>query len=486
MDGVMDLFSTYIMGLLQMLTGFYFFVKFFQKKIKWYFYFLFGLASAVLIRFLMPGRLSGFAAYGLLLAAAGLMACRADWKSVILYDALTIEIMHLCYGLTDSLLSGFYPAIASLPHKTAGVLFILLGNSAMIPAVCCFHIVCRYFSCYEAARKQYVLMLIIPVLMIFFAGEYISLVISENLNASGSMEIPENMHYPQIFFIQLLGLASLFCVMAAYKKLMQNVELATQLSLLRQEEHFLNQYVTEAKARYEKTRSFRHDIKNHMTVIREFLKNAKLKEALQYMEDMEAMAEELSFSCSTNHPTADILIGNKLGIAESMGIDASCSLVLPYPCFVRDIDFGIILSNALDNAIHACEKMDAGAEKYISVTGRMQGDFILMEIENSFQGNGQPVKGTGLSNIRTAAEKYQGAVSIHTQNGVFRLSVLLIIPQHSGSISQQPALSAVSDSRKKEWKAGLRECRCPAAETPGHIEKGRHNHGNGNSGKQPL
>ena len=78
MDGVMDLFNTYIMGLIQMLTGFYFFVKFFRKKIKWYFYFLFGLASAVLIRFLMPGRVSGFAAYGLLLAAAGLMACRAD------------------------------------------------------------------------------------------------------------------------------------------------------------------------------------------------------------------------------------------------------------------------------------------------------------------------------------------------------------------------------------------------------------------------
>lgn len=32
MDGVMDLFNTYIMGLIQMLTGFYFFVKFFRRK----------------------------------------------------------------------------------------------------------------------------------------------------------------------------------------------------------------------------------------------------------------------------------------------------------------------------------------------------------------------------------------------------------------------------------------------------------------------
>ena len=149
------------------------------------------------------------------------------------------------------------------------------------------------------------------------------------------------------------------------------------------------------------------------------------------------MTEELSFPCSTNNPVADILIGNKLGIAKNMGIDASCSLRLPFPCLIRDIDIGIILSNALDNAVHACKHMSPDEERYIRVTGHQQGDFLLIEIENSFQGNKLPRKGTGLSNVRSVAEKYHGAMSIKTDRSTFTLSILLIIPQQSEHISQQ-------------------------------------------------
>ena len=152
---------------------------------------------------------------------------------------------------------------------------------------------------------------------------------------------------------------------------------------------------------------------------------------------MEGMTEELSFPCSTNYPIVDVLMGNKLGMAKSRGIDVSASLSLPYPCLIRDIDFCIILSNALDNAIHACENIKDSSEKYIRVTGRIQGDFIFIEVENSFQGNRMPEKGTGLSNIKMVTEKYHGAMSIKTEKGTFILSILLIIPQHSESISRQ-------------------------------------------------
>ena len=193
----------------------------------------------------------------------------------------------------------------------------------------------------------------------------------------------------------------------------------------------------EAKARYEKTKSFRHDIRNHIAVIKKLLQTGKEEQALDYIRDMEDMSEELSFPCSTNNPVVDILAGNKLGIAKSMGIDVCCRLLLPYPCGVRDIDLCIILSNALDNAVCACKNMDGAAEKYIRISGRIQGDFLLMEIENSFQGRGMLREGTGLSNIRAVAEKYHGAMSIKTQGTVFVLHVMLIIPQHSEDIPRQ-------------------------------------------------
>lgn len=280
-------------------------------------------------------------------------------------------------------------------------------------------------------------MILIPILMIFFMSEYISSILYGNIavrNAGGSA-ISVN-HY-QILMIQLFGMASLFCILFAYKKLLQNFHLSTELSLLEQEEHSLNRYVEEARARYEKTKSFRHDIKNHITVVKELLQNGKQEEALTYIGDLADMTEALSFPCSTGNPVADILLGNKLGIAESMGIDVDCSLHLPYPCPIRDIDFCVILSNALDNAIHACRDIDDGSGKYIRLTGRIQGDFILMEVENSFHGKGLAGRGTGLSNIKMVAEKYQGAMSVKTQGSSFILSVLLVIPQQTESIPRQ-------------------------------------------------
>ena len=120
-----------------------------------------------------------------------------------------------------------------------------------------------------------------------------------------------------------------------------------------------------------------------------------------------------------------------------MGICVGCSLLLPYPCGLRDIDICIVLSNALDNAIHACKSLDDGKEKYIRVSGRIQGDFLMMEVENSFHRKGVFKKGTGLSNVKTVAEKYGGAMSIETKGDIFVLHVLLIIPQHPESILQQ-------------------------------------------------
>ena len=171
--------------------------------------------------------------------------------------------------------------------------------------------------------------------------------------------------------------------------------------------------------------------------MKNLLKSGKLEEAVSYMEAMDDIAEKMSFPCSTNNPVVDILVGNKLGIAKSMGIDADCSLLLPYPCDIKDIDICIVLSNALDNAIQAVKSLDAGIEKYIRVSGRIQGDFLMIEVENSFHGKDTFKKGTGLSNVKKVAEKYGGAMSIETQENKFVLHVLLILSQYPEGIPQQ-------------------------------------------------
>ena len=94
------------------------------------------------------------------------------------------------------------------------------------------------------------------------------------------------------------------------------------------------------------------------------------------------------------------------------------------------MDFCIILSNALDNAINACEKIRTNQKKYIHISSHKKQDFLLIEIENSFDGNAHFKEGIGLSNIRWTAQKYDGTIDITTTNTTFCLSILLVISPH--------------------------------------------------------
>ncbi len=436
----LDFFNIYIMGMIEMSFQFYFLTKILKKKIWPPFYFLFAVCAVIAAGFLSVGTIIGFVALVFLLTVCGMFVCHADFKSSLLYTALTTEIMLLCYGIVKSLISLLCPFLPVVFHDTASIAFMLASEAVSLALTgFCYYMVYRYFSDYTTVEMQQMFLVFIPILMIFITSEYINMVEFEYqvkiLAEDGPFEYLLN-HW-QLLAMNFLGLASLFCILFSYKKLQQNFRLSTEISLLEQQEHSLNQYVEEAKARYDRTKSFRHDIRNHIAVVKKLLQSEKLEEAVTYMEDMDDMAEKMSFPCSTNNPVVDILVGNKLGIAKSMGIDVGCSLLLPYPCSIKDIDICIVLSNALDNAIHAVKSLDVGTEKYIRVSGRIQGDFLMMEIENSFQGKGVFKKGTGLLNVNAVAEKYGGAMSIETRGKVFVLHVLLIISQHPEGIPQQ-------------------------------------------------
>ncbi len=445
----LDFFNIYIMGVIEISFQVFFLAKILKKKIWPPFYFLFGAGAVIAGAFIPNSTLVGFVVFVLLISICGTFVCHANFKVSLLYATLTTEILLLCNGIVSSLMSLPYPWLPAFFHEPGNIAAMLICEAAsFFLSGFCYYIVYRYFSRDDlypvddfdtTMGIQQMFLIFVPILMIFIMSNYIGAIeydfqfeILADKGPAGHF-----FSHGQMLVMYFLGLASLFCILFSYKKLQQNFRLSNKISLLEQQEHSLNQYVEEAKARYDRTTSFRHDIRNHIAVVKKLLQCGKLEEAVSYMEDLDDMAEKMSFPCSTNNPVVDILVGNKLGIAKGMGIDVDCSLLLPYPCGLRDIDICIVLSNALDNAIQAVKSLDAGTEKYIRVSGRIQGDFLMMEIENSFHGKRAFKKGTGLLNINAVAEKYGGAMSIETQENVFVLHVLLIIPQQPAGKMQR-------------------------------------------------
>ncbi len=434
----LDFFGTYIMGSLELLAGFCFFTGFLQKKVKPIYGMLFAaFGTIILVVFRLEGILA-LLVFIMLLMAAGKLFYRGDCILTALYAVVTIEILNLCFGLFNSLSYILFPIVYEKNPGIFGFIFVWTGSVfALVLAALCYKAIQRYCSWNETDGKKYVFMIWMPILSIFLASEYINENVYGNTVTVEKGGILSGVNPYQMLLMQALGVVSLFCIMFSYKKLAESFRLNKEAALLELQAHSLEQYVEEAKLRYEKTKSFRHDIKNHIMVVKELLENGKTEAALQYVEGMENLTADISFPVSTNHPVLDILLGNKLGVAEENQIEVQCSMIVPYPCGISDIDFCIILGNALDNAVLACNQISSGKQKYIHVTGKVQGDFLLMEIENSYTGRKAVRGGTGLTNIRTAVKKYNGAMEIRTAGEKFVLSILLIIPRQSESTSQQ-------------------------------------------------
>lgn len=225
--------------------------------------------------------------------------------------------------------------------------------------------------------------------------------------------------------MQLLGLAALFCTLYAWRGVCRGLENEAALSALRQAAEAQKAYLAEAAAREEKTRALRHDWQNHLVVLDGLLAAGRAGEGRAYLQKLHTRAAALAPPCHTGSPVADVLLSQKLGLAAAKGIQTEVSLTLPPACGLDELDLCAILANALDNAIEACQ--NAQEQKFLHVFGERQGNFLRIVFENTCPPGPPAPAGTGLGNIRAAAQKYRGSVCIEQAAGLFRLDLLLNI-----------------------------------------------------------
>ena len=433
MNWMRELINVYFPNMLELWVGLYFFRRFLGKRAALIHYMFFGFMVFFILPYFPWGEIGRLTLYIVLFYFTGRDfsgEAAAGSQPVLFYSIVTLTILYLCNGVVN-LLWGIILAVISVgglrlpPFVFRAVGFLL----SLFLVILCYKFVDRYRYTREAGGGKCELLFLFPVLLILLVSEYIGSELSGSTITTDSARILDGMDPWPLFTVQLLGIVSILGINYACGKLQEGFMLQKRVLILEQEGRYMEQYVEEAQMRYEKTRSFRHDIRNHITVMEELLhksaSGSRYGEAARYLKDMRELSEELDFSVSTGHPVLDILLGNKLGMAEAAQIQTKCTLAVPDPCGVTDIDFCIVLSNALDNAIAACGRMEEGAHRFIYVNSSLQGAFLLLEVENSCGANKEIQQGIGLANIRAVAEKYQGVMEIRTEDGVFVLTVLM-------------------------------------------------------------
>lgn len=199
--------------------------------------------------------------------------------------------------------------------------------------------------------------------------------------------------------------------------------------------------IAEIKDIYSDIRGLRHDMHNHIANISLYVKGKSEEEdetLSEYLGQMQKTVDRLDFSFNTGNPITDIIIRRRAQEAEKKNISFKFDFVFPGNLGIDAFDIGVILDNALENCIAACEKSEG--ERNIFLSSYIKGSLMFIETENSFGGEivispetGLPVSGResaeghglGLSNIKCCAEKYKGDIDIIVKENIFTLTVML-------------------------------------------------------------
>ena len=211
----------------------------------------------------------------------------------------------------------------------------------------------------------------------------------------------------------------------------------------------LQEHMEEMERIYSGIRGMKHDMKNTLAIIQRLSTGNGVEEngELQaYLSEMNRSLEKLEVRFKTGNTVVDTLLNMKYHEAvrdvPDLKMDAD-KLLFPQELEIHSYDIGVILGNAMDNAIEACRKLKAKepeAGVFIRLSSLQKGNLLILKVENSFDGRlvrrrheefpiidkaDKKSHGIGLANIKSTAEKYEGTMDFRVKDRVFILSVMM-------------------------------------------------------------
>lgn len=239
-----------------------------------------------------------------------------------------------------------------------------------------------------------------------------------------------------LIFFSLTIFILIFLIVFLYSKntmFLREQEQKDKMQIAQLQQQFA--YYQEKLKDEEKVRSVYHDMKNHLLVLQRQINSPETAEMVEKLQSQVAMYEDYEH---TGNDILDIILKEKSETAREKHIALSVTADLNGVDFIEPLDVSTIFGNGLDNAIEASEKLPEEQRAILMKAGRVQNFFSVL-IENSCLQNREYTKqrttksddflhGFGISNMRKAAEKYDGQLTIKCENEKFTLKILIPIP----------------------------------------------------------
>ena len=245
--------------------------------------------------------------------------------------------------------------------------------------------------------------------------------------------------------ILLLSLLSILYGVKLFQDMVYRNKAKSERVILKNQVKNMQEHMEEMERIYSEIRGMKHDMKNTLAVILQLSMEEK-DELQEYLADLNQTFDRLDMRFRTGNTVADTLLNMKYHEAVRLVPDLEMDtdrLVFPQDLKIHSYDIGIILGNAVDNAVWACRKLkekEPEAEAFIRFVSMQKGNLLVLKVENSFDGKlvrkpreefpvtdkqDKENHGMGLVNIKNTVEKYHGTMDYMVKGRVFILSMMM-------------------------------------------------------------
>ena len=244
--------------------------------------------------------------------------------------------------------------------------------------------------------------------------------------------------YNMLYSIIVCGYNLLCCCMIFYIqiKMVLTEKMKSELETTSQLLHQAEEQFKETKENIDLINLKCHDLKHQ---IREY--GSKKRISQDTIEDLEGIINIYDSTIKTNNEVLDLILTEKSLYCQKKNIKFSCLADCSKLSFISESDLYSLFGNIIDNAVEATSKIQNQEKRNINLIVRNVKKYVSISVENFFENeitldkNGIPMTtksnknfhGFGLKSIKMIVNKYQGDLTISTDNEIFSIYILFKI-----------------------------------------------------------
>lgn len=230
------------------------------------------------------------------------------------------------------------------------------------------------------------------------------------------------------------AMASYFLMMRVYSELQEKRRLDVEALALKESLNAAGEQMEQMRRSAHQTAVYHHDMRHHLQLISSFLSSGKNTEAMAYIHRIQEEVDSVQPRRFCQHEAVNLLCSSFTEKAQRMEVELTVDASLPQDADIPDTELCSLLSNGLENALHAAAQQEQG-RRWVRLYCTERSGNLLLEIRNPYTGtitlrdgiptSDRPEHGYGCLSIAAIAQRRRGHCQFLTEEGIFTLRVAI-------------------------------------------------------------